>query len=341
MGVNLTPIISRRTLSLKDLTGKSLAVDGNNALHQFLSITRKADGSPFTDPQGNITSHLIGFMFRSTRLLSEYAMKLIFVFDGEPPPLKLAEIEKRRAIRKRAEKEFAEALRRKDLRTAFSKAVMTGRLTKEMINDAKQLLHLLGIPYVQAPSEAEAQAAYMTEQGHVWATNSQDYDSLLFGTPRLIRYVTIQGKEYLPSKGLARRVEPELIEAQDLLTSQGISREQLIDVAILVGTDFNKGVRGIGPKTALKAIREHGTIENLPEGIKGRVSEKYQEIRKIFLSPPVTTSFSTALHPVRERELHDFLCHQKGFSKDRVETVIERMKKLETQSNLYQWAESS
>ncbi len=340
MGVNLTSIISRQTLSLKDLTGKSLAVDGNNALHQFLSITRKADGSPFTDLHGNITSHLIGLMFRSSRLMSEYAMRLIFVFDGEPPALKLHEIERRRAIRKRAEKELAEALRRKDLRTAFSKAVMTGRLTKEMINDAKQLLHLLGIPYVQALSEAEAQAAYMAAQGHVWATNSQDYDSLLFGTPRLVRYVTIQGREYLPSKGVARRTEPELIEAEDLLTNRGISREQLIDVAILVGTDFNEGVRGIGPKTALKLIREYGSIENLPEDIKSKVSGNYEEIRRIFLDPPVTTSFSTAIHPIRERELYDFLCRQRGFSGSRVDRVIERMKTLETQSNLFRWVES-
>ena len=339
MGVNLTPIISRHTISLKDMTGKSLAVDGNNALHQFLSITRKADGSPFIAPNGNITSHLIGLMFRSSRLMSEYAIRPIYVFDGQPPALKLAEIEKRRAIRDRAERELAEALKRRDLRTAFSKAVMTGRLTKEMTDDAKQLLHLLGIPYVQAPGEAEAQAAYMTAQGQVWATNSQDYDSLLFGTPRLVRYVTIQGREYLPSKGVARLVKPELIEAEDLRTNLAISREQLIDIAIIIGTDFNEGVRDIGPKTALKLIQECGSIENLPEGIKSRVSENYQEIRRIFLNPPVTTGFSTALHPIRERELYEFLCRQRGFSRNRVVTVVERMRKLETQSSLFRWVE--
>jgi len=339
MGVNLTPIVNRHILSLKELTGKSLAVDGNNALHQFLSITRKPDGSPFTDPQGNITSHLIGLMFRSSRLMSEYAMRLIFVFDGEPPALKRPEIERRRAIRDRAERELAEALRRKDVQTAFSKAVMTGRLTKEMISDAKQLLYLLGIPYVQAPSEAEAQAAYMTAQGHVWAANSQDYDSLLFGAPRLVRYVTIQGREYLPSKGMARRLEPELIEAEDLLANLSLSREQLIDIAILVGTDFNKGVRGVGPKTALKLMREYGSIENLPERIGRKVSENCEEIRRIFLNPPVTSSFSTSLHPVREGELYDFLCRQRGFSRNRVDTVVERMKKLEAQPNLFRWVE--
>lgn len=114
----------------------------------------------------------------------------------------------------------------------------------------------------------------------------------------------------------------------------------MIDIAIIIGTDFNEGVRGIGPKTALKFIQECGSIENLPEGIKSRVSGNYQEIRKVFLNPPVTTGFSTALHPIRERELYEFLCRQRGFSRNRVVTVVERMKKLETQSNLFQWVEN-
>jgi len=339
MGVNLSPIMKRRILSLKDLTGRSLAVDANNALHQFLSITRKADGSPFTDPHGNITSHLIGLLFRATRLVSDFSMRLVFVFDGSPPSLKLREIEKRRAIRDKAEREYAEALRKRDLRTAFSKAVMTGRLTKEMLNDARQLLQLLGIPYVEAPGEAEAQAAYMATRGHVWATNSQDYDSLLFGTPRLIRYVTIHGREYLPSKGVARPLKPELIDAKELLTSLGISREQLIDLSIMIGTDFSEGVKRVGPKTALKLIGEYGCIENLPEIIRREVSENYQEIRSIFLRAPTTANFSTALRPVREKELYDFLCVQRGFSKDRVYRALERMKKLETQPDLSRWFE--
>jgi flap endonuclease-1 len=339
MGVNLTPIIKKQMLTLKDLAGKSLAIDANNALHQFLSITRMADGSPFTDGQGNVTSHLIGLLFRSTRLISEFAVRPIYVFDGEPPALKRREIEKRRAVRAKAESEMAEALRRGDLHTAFSKAVMTGRLTREMIDDAKRLLHLLGIPYVQAPSEAEAQAAHMASHGHVWAANSQDYDSILFGTPRLIRYVTIQGKEYLPSKGKTRPLKPELIELEDLLASLGVSREQIVDIAILIGTDFNEGVRGIGPKTALKLIREHGSIENLPDNTRSRVSEDFRKVREVFLNPQVTLDFSTRFGPLREKELCDFLCLQKSFSRNRVELAVERMRKSNTQSILLQWTE--
>ena len=339
MGVNLTPIIKWQRLTLKDLTGKTLAVDANNVLYQFLSITRMTDGSPFTDHLGNTTSHLIGLLFRSARLISDYSIRLVFIFDGRPSELKRHEIEKRQEIRDRAELQRIEALKRGDLRTAFSKAVSASRLSREMIDDAKQLLHLLGIPCVQAPSEAEAQAAYMTARGHVWATNSQDYDSLLFGAPRLVRYVTIRGKEYLPGKGVSRPLRPELIETKDLLSCLHLSREQLIDLAILVGTDFNKGVDGVGPKTALRLIREYGSIENLPERVRCKTPEDVREIRNTFINPPTTTDYSIELQPLEERELYHFLCDVENFSRQRVTTAIERMRKFTAQSNLLRWTE--
>jgi len=148
-------------------------------------------------------------------------------------------------------REWQEALKEGDYAKAFSKAVMTGVLTSEMIDDAKTLLKLLGIPWVQAPAEAEAQAAYMAKRGDVWASSSRDYDSLLFGTPRLVRYLTITGREFLPSKGISRPLKPELIVLEEFLSEIGLTREQLIDLAILIGTDFNDGIKGIGPKTAL------------------------------------------------------------------------------------------
>jgi flap endonuclease-1 len=179
----------------------------------------------------------------------------------------------------------------------------------------------------------------MAAKGNVWAANSQDYDSILFGTPRLVRYVTIQGKEYLPSKGTSRPLKPQLIEAEDFMSGLSLSREQLIDIAILVGTDFNKGITGIGPKTALRLLQKHGTIENLPEEIKSKASDNFREVREIFLNPPVTEQFSTASSPLQERELYDFLCNQKNFTRRKVAIAIERMKRAQAQSNLLQWAE--
>ena len=159
LGVNLTPIIIKKIIGLEALRRKSLAVDANNMLYQFLSLIRTPDGTPLKDSSGRITSHLAGLMFRSTRLIHDYGIDLVFVFDGKPPELKEREIVKRRRVREKAKKEWERAVRAGDYATAWSKAVMTSRLTKSMVSDAKRVLELLGIPLVQAPSEAEAQTA--------------------------------------------------------------------------------------------------------------------------------------------------------------------------------------
>jgi len=340
LGTFLTPIMVKRILNLEELRGKSLAVDANNVLYQFLSLIRTPDGTPLMDSAGNVTSHLVGLMFRSTRLIHDYGIQTIFVFDGKPPPLKDREIEKRRALREKATREWKAATQVGDYATAWSKAVMTSRLSKPLIDDAKRLLELLGIPYLQAPSEGEAQTAHMAKRGDVWAANSRDYDSLLFGAPRLVRYVTISGREFLPSKGVSRPLEPEVISLRELLSHHGITREQLVDLAILIGTDFNEGIKGIGPKNALKLLRKYCSLEGLPEEVKSKLPASYEDIRTIFLKPQVTDNYQIEWGELREEELYDFLCDQRGFSKRRVETVVERMKDFyakKTQASLEKW----
>jgi flap endonuclease-1 len=331
----------RKILNLENLKGRSFAVDANNMLYQFLALIRLPDGTPLRDSSGNITSHLAGLMFRSTRLICDYKIRLVFVFDGEPPQLKQREIMKRKELREKATKEWEAALKEGDYITAFSKAVMTSRLTKPMIEDAKQLLQLLGIPYVQAPSEAEAQTAYMAYKGDVWAASSKDYDSLLFGTPRLVRYLTITGKEFLPSKGITRPLKPELINLGNFLSHHDITREQLIDMAILIGTDFNEGIKGIGPKTALRLVKKHGKIENMPAEIKTEIEgQNYEQVRKIFLKPQVTSSYNLKYESLNEDRLMNFLCNQRNFSSQRVETAIQRMKRFyesTKQTELEKW----
>ncbi len=341
MGVNLTPIIVKTELSLDDLRGKSFAVDANNYLYQFLSLIRMPDGTPLQDSHGNTTSHLAGLMFRSTRLMHDYDMQLAFVFDGKPPQLKQHEIMKRREMRQKATQEWQEALRKGDYATAFSKAVMTSRLTQPLVEDAKTLLSLLGIPWVQAPSEAEAQSAYMAIKGHVWAASSKDYDSLLFGAPNLLRYLTISGREFLPSKGTSRPLEPELIELNKLLASYGITREQLVDIALLIGTDFNEGIKGIGPKSALSLIQKHGSIEGLPSGIGSKMEDQNHEaVRGIYLQPEVTSDYTVEYAEMNEDKLFRFLCEERDFSRSRVETVVQRMRafhKKRRQVELKEW----
>jgi len=329
LGVNLTPIVIKKILSLNDLRGRSLAVDANNTLYQFLALIRMPDGTPLQDRSGNITSHLAGLMFRSTRLIHDYDINLVFVFDGVPPRLKEKEITKRQEQRAKATREWEAAVESGDFITAFSKAVMTSRLTHPIIDDSKRLLKLLGIPFVEAPSEAEAQTAYMAMRAEVWAASSMDYDSLLFGSPRLLRYLTISGREFLPSKGIARPLKPELIDLNSLLAHYQIDREQLIDVSLLIGTDFNEGVKGIGPKKALSLVKQYGKLENLPNEMRSKIlGQNIGEVRKIFLEPKVRENYSLRYGTLQEEELIHFLCDQRDFSKERVQTVIKRMEKF-------------
>jgi flap endonuclease-1 len=323
MGVLLTPIIVKQTLELDDLSGRSLALDGNGELYQFLALIRLRDGTPLRDSKGRITSHLAGLFYRTTRLIADYRLQLAFVFDGAPPAMKADEIRRRRAVRERYEEERSESLREGDLARAYSKATMTSRLTREMVAEARTLLSLMGIPTVQAPSEGEAQAARLAADGRVWASASKDYDSLLFGTPRLLRFLTISGKEFLPSRGAFRPIVPELIDLPALLDELAITREQLIDLSMLVGTDFNTGVKGIGPKKALKLVRDHGRIESMPAEIRDAVGD-VRGIRRIYLEPETTGEYDLTTRDPDFDGVVKFLCEEREFSADRVRSALDR-----------------
>ena len=205
-----------------------------------------------------------------------------------------------------------------------SKATMTSRLTRDMTDEARELLRLMGLPVVQAPSEGEAQASQMAAKGSVWAAASKDYDCLLFGAPRLVRFLTISGKEFLPSKGAFRAITPEMIDTAALLEHYKITREQLIDLAILVGTDFNDGIKGIGPKKALKLVSEYGSIEKMPAEISEAVAPLAGSIREIFLQPDVTGDYEVQFRPPDIDAILHFLCDEREFSRDRVEAALKR-----------------
>lgn len=339
MGFNLSPLVVKRELTLDELRGRKLAVDANNMLYQFLALIRMRDGRPFTDSNGHITSHLLGLLLRTTRLIADYDIRPVFVFDGKPPDLKMRTLETRRGYRERARIEWEAAVKRGDYSTAWSKAVTMNSLTRTMIDDAKNVLSLLGVPYVQAPQEAEAQAAHMAIRGDVWAANSRDYDSVLFGSPRLVRYVTISGQEFLPSKGIARPLIPELIELRKLLDSLQITRQQLIDLAILVGTDFNRGIKGVGPKTALRLIREHKSVEGLPEIYRSKLPENVDLLREVFLTPVVVNQYEIRFGKLNPEALRHFLCEERAFSQDKVDLAIRRMQEFydHDRSTLKHW----
>jgi flap endonuclease-1 len=323
MGVVLTPIIQNEPIALEALRGKVLAVDGNGELYQFLALIRLRDGSPLRDAHGRVTSHLSGLFFRTTRLIADHALRPVFVFDGVPPPRKAATLEKRREVKRQFEREHAEALARGDLAAAYSKATMTSRLTREMVDEARELLRLLGLPTVQAPAEGEAQAAHMAATEAVWAAASKDYDTLLFGAPRLVRFITISGKEFLPSQGTFRPIVPEIIVLREQLDAWQLTRRQLVDLAILVGTDFNNGVKGIGPKKALRLVQTHGRIEDMPTEVRDAVGDP-SPVRDIYLDPAVTEEYSIQFGEPDVDGVIRFLCDERIFSRERVTAALER-----------------
>ena len=333
MGVLLTPILQREQTSFKALYGKSFAVDAFIELHQFLALIRKPDGSLLTDPQGRVTSHLIGLLTRTSRLVTDYKLRPVFVFDGRPNPLKRATVEARRKVQQKAQTEYVQAIAAKDYSRAWSKVVMTGRVTGEVLADAKRLLSLMGIPWLEALEDGEAQASFMAAKGDVWAVGSKDYDSLLFGAPILARYLTLTGREYLPSKKTSRPLIPELVKLADNLAVLGITREQLVDLALLVGTDFNEGVIGIGPKKGLALIKKYRAAENFPVEIRSELPDDLNRVRNIFLHPRVTQDYSLSREKPNPDGLIEFLSEERAFSRDRVQKVADKLVQSQTESD--------
>lgn len=328
MGVQLGDIIKPRKVSLEDLSGKVIAFDGHNILYQFLAIIRGRSGEPLRDREGRVTSHLSGLLYRNSNLV-EAGIKVAYVFDGKPHEFKSKTIEGRMEARREAQARYEEALREGRIEEARRYAQQAVTATASMVEEAKRLLTLMGLPWVQAPGEGEAQSAYMARRGDVWAAASQDYDSLLFGAPRLVRNLSITGRRKLPGRNLYIKIEPELIELELLLKDLGITLEQLVDIGILVGTDYNpEGVKGVGPKRALRLIKEYGTLGqaliNLQEA---SFPHPPDEIKELFLHPPVTDDYRLSWKPPDEEGILEFLCEERDFDEARVMKAIESLKK--------------
>lgn len=315
MGVNLADLVEREEIELPKLRGRAVAVDALNILYQFLAIIRQRDGELLKDSQGRVTSHLSGLFYRSINLIEE-GIKPIYVFDGEPPSVKMETIAKRQEIKREARREWRKALeegRKEDIKKY---AQQTSRITDDMLEDAKMLLESMGIPYVQAPSEGEAQAALLARKGDAYAAGSQDYDSLLFDAPQLIRNLTLTGRRKLPGKDVYITVKTELVVLQNVLQELGVTREQLVEIGLLIGTDYNEGISGVGPKTALKVVKE----------------EKFSEyglddLKELFLSPKVTDDYTIKFGTPSPEKISEILCEEHDFSETRVENAVQRLMK--------------
>ena len=257
MGTKIFELISKKDIEISELNNKIIVVDASLYLYQFLATIRQADGSLLTDSKGQVTSHLVGLFARTTSLM-EQGLKLAFCFDGKPPALKSRERERRKDIKIKAQTEYEVAKKREDIELMKKYAARTSKITPEMMQESKDLLTALGLPVIQSPSEGEAQAAYMVKNKDAYAVSTNDADSLLFGAPKLIKNLSISQKKKIHGKSAYSSAKPQLIELESVLKELSINQDQLITLAILVGTDYNYGgIKGIGHKTALKLVKEY------------------------------------------------------------------------------------
>ena len=335
MGIKINELVAstKRAITFENLLNKKIAIDAFNTLYQFLAIIRQYDGTPLMDKEGNVTSHLSGLFYRNINFL-EHDIKPIYVFDGESSELKLETIKERKEIKETAREKMIIAQDKEDFKEAKKYAQLTSKLNTNMINESKKLLGYMGIPVLDASSEGEAQSAYLVSNKDAWACASQDYDTLLFGCERLVRNFAVSRKKKV--KDTTDTLEIEYVSLSKFLESLGISREQLIDMGILIGTDFFPGIKGIGQHKALDLIKKHGSIEHI---IKENVQNLRQElepelvnkVKDLFLNPDVKKEYPPIKwRNVKYEKVEELLIEKHDFSEQRVKNALERLKKKNT-----------
>ncbi|MEA3414507.1 MAG: flap endonuclease-1 [Nanoarchaeota archaeon] len=337
MGLNIREIVSKKECKIKDFKNQTLCVDAFNTIYQFLSTIRQADGSPLMDEKGYITSHLSGILYRTIALLTE-GVKLIYVFDGKAPELKGKIHKIRGEARDKAKEKYEAAKDSEDIENMRKYSSQSIRLEDEMIVEAKELLEALGVCVIQAPSEGEAQGAYLASLKKAEGIISQDYDSLIFGTPILIRNLTVSRKRKTSSG--YQEIKPEKIILQDLLDELEINRDQLICLAILVGTDYNpKGIFRIGQKKALQIVKEFQTPEKIFKSVEEKIKKmdekdqfNWKEIFELFKNPEVKVFDIKFPEPTPEK-VKELLIKKHGFSQERIQKQLDKLEDIKKQRN--------
>ena len=351
MAVDLGKFVGevKERIELDELANQRVAIDAYNTIYQFLSIIRQPDGTPLTDSKNRMTSHLSGLFYRTISMM-EKGIAPIFVFDGVPPAMKRRTIEARMNRRKEAYAEWQKAKTEGLIEEARIHAMASTKINKEIVESAKELLTYMGIPYIQAPGEGEAQAARMVRDKLVYAAASQDYDLFLFGADVVVRNLTITGRRKLPGKNVYVDVSVERVFLKKLLENLQLDRQRLVWIGILVGTDFNSGIEKVGPKTALKIVREHETLED----IVSYLEEKYQknfdvdpkEVEKIFMQPETTEirteEFEKKMKDAKpdKEALMKFMCNEHDFSEDRISKFVDKLmgvKQSASQKGINNW----
>ena len=310
-------------ISFDDLDDSIVAIDAHNWLYRYLTTTvRFTDARAYTTESDEEVANLIGVVQGLPKLL-EAGITPVFVFDGGPVELKAEEIAERREARERREEQLEEAREAGDEVEIARLDSQTQRLTDVIQETTRELLALLDVPVVEAPREGEAQAAHMARAGDVDYVGTEDYDALLLGAPLTLRQLTSSGA-------------PELMDFEATLERHDLTWEQLVDAAILMGTDFNEGISGVGPKTAVKEVREHGDLWSVLEA-RGESIPQADRIRALFLDPTVTDEyeFDEALTP--DVDAAREYVREWGIPDDEVDRGFERIADAAVQTGLDDW----
>jgi flap endonuclease-1 len=344
MGLNVSDIIPREELDVSKLKGKTLCVDAFNTLYQFLTTIRQPDGTPLMDRNKKITSHLSGIFYRNINLLSE-GIKLVYVFDGKAPDLKRRTHEIREENRDSQREKYEEAKQDEDVDSMRRYSSQSIRLNSEMIRESKELLESMGIAVVQAPGEGEAEAAFLAKKKGIYASVSQDYDSLLFGAPVLIRNLTL-AKRRKTVRGWME-ITPEVIDLGRVLNHLNLTLDQLICLGILVGTDYNpKGIPGIGQKRALGIVQRHKqpymifkSVEEQMAFLSDEDKFDWKEIFELFHKANVKDEEIT-FPRLDKNKIKELLVKEHDFSEERIEKQLEKLeeaKEQNKQNDLNKW----
>jgi flap endonuclease-1 len=333
MGVQLGELVEGKEIAIEELFDKKIAVDSFNWLYQFLTIIRQKDGQPLQDSQDRITSHLSGLFYRSLKLM-EAGIHPVYVFDGPAPAFKKETTRQRTDIRLEAKKEWQEALARKDFAEARKHAQRSAMVTEEIIADSKNLLDAMGIPVIQASSEGEALCSAMVRNNDAYAAATQDYDSLLFGCPRLVRNLSITGKKKRGDSYII--INPEILLLKDFLSKLDITQDQLITLGILVGTDYNPGgIKGFGPKKALELVKKR-KIKEIKEEIIWDFPATFEEIFDFFKNPPVN-EYNIEFRPPDKEKIKRILCDEHDFSEERIDNALQKLSQEKKQKSLHRF----
>ena len=345
MGIKFKDLFSpyKEEVNLKSLNGKKVGIDAYVMIYQMLArVRRQEEGGAEFSYQGNITSHLIGIFQRSLFLL-ENGLKVCAIMDGPPVSMKEKILQDRANRREEAQKLRQEALEEEDMEAADKYAQATITVTEQILEDSKRLFSLLGIPVVTAVHDAEAQIAQMVRKGVLDACVSQDYDSFAFGAPYVIRNLTVSQRRIIRGKTIT--VLPEQYYLDKILSGLEVTQDQLILAGMLIGTDFNNGVKGVGPKTALKLVKEYPTIEKIKPHIEAKFTEgdyswdyyfpvEADEIMSYFQNPPYNDAQNLKFGKVDSKGITKFLVDERGFSPENVENRLKKVLIMQRQSSL-------